>query len=415
MIKRDILPSLIAHLNEKEITLIVGPRQAGKTTVMLVLKEYLEKKGKKTVFLSLDNDSDRHYFKSQATLHNFIKLQLGKSYGYVFIDEIQRQENAGLFLKGLYDQNLPYKLIVSGSGSLELKEKIHESLAGRKRIFELNTISFKEFVHYETAYQYEDRLHDFFVHDLHNPLALLEKYLQFGGYPKVVTDESYEAKTQSIAEIYTSYIEKDIKDLLNVQKSELFTNLVTILASQVGQLTNHNELASTLGLDRETLKNYLWYLDKTFIIRKVTPFYKNVRKELTKSPLYYFLDIGLRNYALNRLTQFNLLTEGGYMFQNFIFRLLAEIPHTKLHMWRTKGGAEVDFVVTAGIKAVPYEAKYKEITEPNLSKSILSYIDQYRPNRFYIVNKSYKKMLTIAETEVHFIPYFELLGNGIVF
>jgi predicted AAA+ superfamily ATPase len=138
LIKRRIFEDLKAHLSQKEITLITGPRQAGKTTLMMLLKEHVEAGEKSTLAFNLDIESDRRAFESQESLLRKIQLELGASGGFVFIDEIQRKENAGLFLKGLYDMNLPYKFIVSGSGSLELKEKIHESLAGRKRIFEPN-------------------------------------------------------------------------------------------------------------------------------------------------------------------------------------------------------------------------------------------------------------------------------------
>jgi len=165
MIKRKLFKELKEHLSQKEISIIVGPRQAGKTTLMELLKEYLERQGENTVFLSLDFEADKKYFTSQNDLINKIQLEIGKNKGYVFIDEIQRKENAGLFLKGLYDLKLPYKFIVSGSGSVELKEKIHESLVGRKRTFELNTISFQEFVDFCTDYRYEGKLFDFFMVD----------------------------------------------------------------------------------------------------------------------------------------------------------------------------------------------------------------------------------------------------------
>lgn len=124
-IKRYIFQELIEHLPKKEISLIVGPRQAGKTTLMNILQDYLNKKGEKTLFLSLDFERDIPYFKTQLALVQKLNLEFGKKKGYVFIDEIQRKENARLFLKGLYDMNLPYKFIVSGSGSVDLKEKTY--------------------------------------------------------------------------------------------------------------------------------------------------------------------------------------------------------------------------------------------------------------------------------------------------
>ncbi|MDP8216192.1 MAG: AAA family ATPase, partial [Candidatus Kaelpia imicola] len=138
MIQRDLFSDLKDHLFKKEISFIIGPRQAGKTTLMLLLKNYLEKEGERTLFLNLDVETDKQFFISQENLIAKIKLELGEDRGFVFIDEIQRKKDAGIFLKGIYDQNLPYKLIVSGSGSVELKEKIHESLLGRKREFLLS-------------------------------------------------------------------------------------------------------------------------------------------------------------------------------------------------------------------------------------------------------------------------------------
>ena len=133
MIERKLFTDLVSHLSKKEISLIIGPRQAGKTTLMDLLRERLDNQGERTLYLNLDIEWDRPHFDSQSALLRKIELELSKQRGYVFIDEIQRKENAGLFLKGLFDLKLPYKFIVSGSGSLELKEKIHESLVGRQR------------------------------------------------------------------------------------------------------------------------------------------------------------------------------------------------------------------------------------------------------------------------------------------
>ena len=134
MIKRKLFEKIKEHIiNQKEITFIVGPRQSGKTTLMLLLKKHIEEKGGRTLFLNLDIETHKEFVTSQEKLIRKIELEIGKNKGFVFIDEIQRKENAGLFLKGIYDLNLPWKFIVSGSGSVDLKEKIKESLAGRKR------------------------------------------------------------------------------------------------------------------------------------------------------------------------------------------------------------------------------------------------------------------------------------------
>src|SRR3989344_4878074 len=263
IIKRKLFNPIKDHLQDKEITLITGPRQAGKTTLMKQLEGDLRAKGEKTLFLDLDIDRDRPFFASQDSLIQRIQYEIGKEKGYVFIDEIQRKENAGLFLKGIYDMQLPYKFIVSGSGSLELKEKIHESLAGRKRVFELPTLSFEELVAFKTDYNYtnpDGTLKEpatFFAIYGKKALFYLEEYLNFGGYPRVVLETEISKKQVAIDEIYRSYLEKDISVLLNIRKTESLTQLVRILAFQAGNLINISELSNTLGLAMQTVKNYL--------------------------------------------------------------------------------------------------------------------------------------------------------------
>ena len=408
MIKRRLTAKVLDHLGKKEISLIVGPRQAGKTTLMLFIKDYLDQRGEKTLFLNFDIESDREFFESQEKLLRKIRLELGTGRGYVFLDEIQRKEDAGIFLKGLYDMNLPYKFIASGSGSAELKEKIHESLAGRKRIFELGAISFNEFVDFKTGYKYEKKLADFFKIEKKKTDSLLLEFLNFGGYPRVVLEEREEEKFEAIREIYQSYLEKDIALLLGIKKSDDFTRLVKIMASQIGSLLNVSELSVP------TIKNYLWYLEKTYIIRRATPYYKNVRKEITKAPVYYFCDLGLRNYASGDFGKVNLEGNAGFLFGNFVFNLLKEGVVGKMvsvNFWRTTDGAEVDFVIDDGKKPIPVEAKFKRMKEAKITRSLRSFLEKYKPLEALVVNLSFSGEMRIKNSRVKFIRYTELMGN----
>lgn len=413
MIERTLFSELKDHLSKREISFIIGPRQAGKTTLMLLLEDYLKKKEERTVFLNLDIESDKQFFTSQANLIKKIKLEIGEKEGFVFIDEIQRKENAGIFLKGIYDMNLPYKFIVSGSGSVELKERIHESLTGRKRIFELSTLSFEEYVNFRTNYKYQNKILDFFVIDKEKTREFLEEYLIFGGYPRVALEDLLKEKNKIINEIYQSYLEKDISYLLKIRKTEDFGNLVKVLASQIGYLFNVSEVSRTLGISQKTVNNYLWYLQKTFILQKITPYFRNIRKEITKSPIFYFYDLGLRNYGIGVFGRVENPRDRGKLFENFVLNILKEKfkeSPAKIHFWRTKDGAEVDFVIDFGRKQIPIEVKYRDLKKPEITRSFRSFIEKYQPEKAFIVNLSFEHTLSLNGTDIHFVSPGRFIG-----
>src|SRR3989344_8336524 len=171
----------------------------------------------------------------------------------------------------------------------------------------------------------------------------------FGGYPRVVLAETTALKQNQMQEIYRSYVDRDIHDLLHLEKTDAFNNLLKILASQIGSLVNVSELASTVGIDEKTIKHYLFYLEQTFLIQKVTPYFRNTRSEVTKAPIYYFVDIGLRNWLLGLFGLPEIpqpLT--GHSFENVVFNTLktqVELSPTQIHFWRTKDQAEVDLAL----------------------------------------------------------------------
>lgn len=413
-IRRNLYRELNDHLKAPEISLIVGPRQVGKTTLMFALKEAMDRQNEKTLFLNLDVEADKRFFESQALLLDKIKLEIGEGKGYVFIDEIQRKENAGLFLKGIYDMGLPYKLVVSGSGSLELKEKIHESLAGRKRLFELNPVSYKEFVNYKTAYKYEGKLADFFSLESEKAGILLKEYLNYGGYPRVVTEHLRPEKLKILDEIFRSYIEKDIVYLLKVDQPEAFRTLIRILAAHIGNLLNYAEMAARVGVSVQTLKKYLWYAEKTYIVKTIPPFYQNVRKEITKSRHLYFYDLGLRNYALGLTGNLDNPNELGFLFENLIGNLLEERLQwsgASLYFWRTADKTEVDFVINRHQQLLPVEVKYAHLKQPSVKRSLRSFIDKYEPEEAWVINLNYRENSIINKTTVKFMPYYDLVTD----
>ncbi len=414
MIKRKILSQLQEHLLSDQMTIITGPRQVGKTYLMSELQKQIQDQGKKTIWLNLDNEEDKQKFTSQGDLLAYIELQVGNDKATVFIDEIQRKENAGLFLKGIFDMNTPYKFVVSGSGSLELKAKISESMAGRKQLFMVDPVSFEEFVNFKTNYQYEDKLLDFFKIEEGKTARLLSEYMVFGGYPRVILAETAELKQNQMQEIYRSYVDRDIHDLLHLEKTDAFNNLLKILASQIGSLVNLTELAGTIGIDVKTIKQYLYYLEQTFLIKKVTPFFRNTRSEVTKAPIYYFIDIGLRNWLLGLFGLPEIpISISGHLFENLVFNILksqTELSPTQIHFWRTKDQAEVDFILEKGLEVIPIEVKYTKSSKLEIPRSMRSFISRYKPSSAYMVNNGNEESSEkVDNTNIQLLPYYHLI------
>ena len=413
-IRRRILQALEAHLLAPEMTLLIGPRQVGKTTLIQMLLRGVEAKGHRTVFFNLDIEEDMHWFDSQRRFLDRLEFLVGKTgkLVYVAIDEIQRKNDAGRFMKGLYDMGLPYKFILSGSGSLELKEQIAESMMGRKREFFIAPVSFAEFVDYRTEYAFTDRLGQYGQMEPERLSGHLSEYLNYGGYPRVIVAQGREEKRQVMREIYTSYVDRDISALLRLARPDAFRQMLAMLASQSGQLLNLTTLSSQLGISTPTLKNYLHYAEKTYSIVLAQPFFRNSQKEIIKAPTPYFIDLGLRNLVLNKWGTLSDASDFGFVFQNMVHHILClRYPNTPIRFWRTVDKAEVDFVVEDDAHGglFPVEVKYGSLRRPEITRSMRSFIEKYHPKEAWIVNMALDHTESVGDTLVRFIPLHQLL------
>ena len=395
-IKKEILP----WLKRDEIIVITGARQTGKSVLLFqLIHDYLLPKTSNIFYFNLDIAKHFDFVKNQDQIIDLITQCNGKV--YLFIDEVQRLAEPGLFLKGLYDLHLPLKIIVSGSSSIELKSKVHEALTGRKVVFHVTPFGIEEFSH--SMFPKES-----FLDVVKNEGAfkkLLLSYLTYGGYPAVSKEKNHRMKVQLLKEIFYSYIEKDIKAFLKIENEKAFINLVKILASQTGNLVNKDELSNTLGIHKNTLDNYLFYLEQTFILDFVRPFYKNPRKELLKNPKVYFNDLGMRNFAIASFGDFEFRTDKGSLFENFFYLCLKEklVPMTPIHFWRTKAGAEVDFIVLQGLMPIPFEVKATNFNEPKINKSLRSFLQSYKSPKAYCFNLSLSDKVEVDKTIISFI------------
>lgn len=368
LVKRVIFPEIIQHLEAEEITLIIGPRQVGKTTLLFQLKDYLIKhkhySEKNILFFNLDLIDDIAQIKNQTHFINILKENLKfleKKPLFVFIDEAQRMENAGIFFKGIYDINLPVKFILTGSSALEIKAKIHESLTGRKRIFNLYPLTFHEYLKAKDNFLAKLILEKEISSYRQNRIFKhLFNFIIYGGYPKIALEENPKKQIQFLKEIHSSYIEKDIIGFLKVKEPLTFITLFTILAEGIGQLVNLRELSNTINIVYRTLERYIDTLEKTFILKRILPFFKNSRKELTKMPKIYFYDFGLRNFFLNDYQTIEKRIDKGAYLENIVFKKFLNQTESldKIKFWRTQDKNEVDFI----IENKAFEIKFNQVS-----------------------------------------------------
>jgi len=369
MIKREILAKITPWLKKEKILIIKGARQVGKTTLLKQIKDRLEKEqGAKVAYILGDDIENQNLFKSAASLELYLKqyYNFPVDYVYVMIDEFQVIPGSGIFLKNIFDSHKDkLQLIVSGSSSLEIN-KNSEYLTGRAIHFDVQRVSFGEYFNYRekiTADRFSlsdfGEIENFYLTFKPKLEAALGEYLAFGGYPEVLTATGAEEKEIILKSIIKTYIDKDIINQLNVENVTGFNSLIKILASQAGNLVNSHELSNTANLSINTLKKYLEILVGTYIINLVTPYFKNVRSEISKMPKVYLLDLGIRNYLL-RTFQFNPDQAGG-IIENFIYTtLLNSYPKEYIHFYRTLGKAEIDFAIEGKNNKISLcEVKYR--------------------------------------------------------
>lgn len=366
---------LFNHIPKKEFTILIGARQIGKSTLLKQIADELISKGeivysinleRKNVLQELDQDAEN--------LFKFSPLAEGKRI-IVMIDEVQYLKDASGFLKLLYDEYADrLKIVATGSSAFYIDRNFKDSLAGRKRIFQMPTLDFDEFLDFKGKPELANDLTDLRKGEKQRSVyenmfwALLDEYMNYGGYPAIVLENDFATKKELLKEIRDSYIKRDILES-GVNDEEKLYRLLMVLASQSGNLLNVNELSNTLRINNSTVENYLYILQKCFHISLVRPFYNNIRKELVKMPKVFLNDLGLRNILINYFAPIEQRADKGALLENFVFRkLLEKNEPDQLKFWRTADGHEVDFVVeTSFQKGYAVEVKFQE-NESKLSK-----------------------------------------------
>jgi len=386
-IVRDLTIKIKKYLVKDQVLLIIGPRQAGKTTVLHQIENFLKKKNDICYFLNLeDPDYLSLLNESPKNLFKIFPIDVKKKM-FLFVDEVQYLNNPSNFLKYFFDEYKgKIKIIASGSSAFYLDKKFKDSLAGRKIIFNLLSLSFKEFLRFKSQNKLlKADFQNLTLSEKEKIIPFYQEYLIYGGYPRVVL-APLEEKEDVLRDIAYSYIKKDIYES-NIRQDEIFYKLFKILANQTGNLINSSELANTLNVSRSAIDNYLYIMQKSFHIILVKPFYKNIRKELTKMPKIYFVDLGLRNLFDNNFRAYQDREDKGQLLENVVLRhLLEKYPREQINFWRTIQQKEVDFVINGQI-ALEVKSQIKNAKLKNYK----TFLEHYPDIKFNFVCLDYLK------------------------
>ena len=364
--KRTLFNELYKHLDKKQYTILVGARQTGKTTLLRQLQQQADEDGKHTYYFNLEH-RDVLALLNEAPQNLLRYMDADNQKQYVFIDEIQYLDDPSGFLKLIYDEYSDnIKIIATGSSAFYIDRKFNDSLAGRKRIFRLGTCSFEEYLELADRGELLDEVRrikdnkDAKSVRLAQIRAELEDYIIYGGYPQVAAERNKDEKIYLLKELRDSYLHRDVYES-GVVNSDNFYKLYTVLSAQTGSQVNVSELSKALRMTMDAVNNYLMILQKCFHIALIKPFYRNVKKELVKSPKVYIMDTGMRNCMINYFPEHLGLMDDGALFENAIFHMLSQKYDTEeIKYWRTADQEEVDFDIYALKTKAAYEVKYNE-------------------------------------------------------
>ncbi len=340
------------HLERGKVLILYGARQVGKTTLVKTLL------GETSCQYAFYTGDDLSFATDFGKCDLRILRSMVDGLDMLVIDEAQKIEKIGTALKLLTDQFPDLYVIVTGSSSFDLANSTEEPLTGRKNVIILYPLAYSEITAKHTAYEAGRRL---------------EEFLIYGSYPEVASLDSFKGKENRITEIKNSYLIKDILEFQLLKRSKIILDLLKLLAFQIGSEVSTVELGRQLGLDNKTVQRYLDLLEKSFVLVCLHGFSRNLRKEVSKMKMYYFMDPGIRNAVIANFNPLDLRNDAGQLWENFMIlermkRNAYAGKKANYYYWRTYDQKEIDLIEESGGRLRGFEFKWnpsKKTIAPN--------------------------------------------------
>ena len=405
MIIRDkYLNKITTGFKTVPIVALIGARQVGKTSLM----NSFDQDGKK-LFLNGQDPAVAELFQKLSNIEQYLKVYLDEELkGFLLLDEFQFIYGISTMLKLLTDKYSQLKVLCSGSSSLDILQQIEESLAGRIRTIEVLSLSFDEYLLFKDN-NLQQIFRSFNEETESSVLTTkiedtLTEYMLYGGLPRAALTDNPEEKMEVLNDIYQTYLLRDVRSYVANQDFVGFNKLLRLLASQIGNLININEISRQTNLQYKKCEDYLYLLEQMYIIKMIEPYFTNKRKVIGKMKKIFFCDLGLRNMIESNFNDLTFRMDNGALFENYV---MLELWRNKkaagtLQFYRTTDGTEVDFVLNQLNDVIALECKYRTLSKPISMAGLNNFCETESITRKYIVNRN----LNIFYKETKFIQGF---------
>lgn len=393
-IKRCYFNKLWSEVKEPEISILLGARQVGKSTLMQQLLAKAKREGYKTAYYDCEQPSDLN--RLAGTNEDVIKEIAGKGHRVVFIDEFHYLKNASKIFKAIYDQRKSVKIYASGSSSLSIHTHLKESLAGR----------FKRTIIYPLNLKEWEKV----------PKFTPNNYLQWGGMPGLIKLAKEEARADLLENIVSTYITKDIKGLIKEENIRSFNSLLYLLAQSQGSMVVVANLARETGLKEITVARHLEIIAQTYVLYVLPSYSKNLANELKKSKKYYLYDLGIRNLFLKDFSSIEKREDKGCVYESAIFLHLQSLlkPNMELRFWRTKKRDEVDFILLKNRVPFPIEVK-SNLSSAKVPNGLLKFMKVYPQAPYGIVfSENIRKVINVDNRKIYFKLWTDVLSLDVM-
>lgn len=325
---RNLENPIKSKLFQGKVIVLYGPRQSGKTTLV---KKIIADYGDSVRFIDCELLENRDLLTNRSSQELFLLVQ---QYKIVVFDEAQVIPNIGSVLKTLFDHHPEIQYIAAGSSSFDLANNVSEPLTGRFFEFTLYPFSLTEIA--KNSFDAEQAL---------------SQLMRFGGYPDLYSVGEAE-KIARLKTLISQYLYKNVLSVGGVKKPEVITQLLKLLAYQIGNEVSYRELAVQLKTSQQTVERYIDLLEKNFVIIRLGSFAKNLRNEVTRTKKIYFIDLGLRNALIDAFLPIDPIgrNDVGALFENAM--IVERMKHVtsqgfqapKGYFWRTFAKQEIDYI-----------------------------------------------------------------------